>query len=228
MEVFESNLSNDMQMLSILLFITCHRHSIDLQLALDSISVFAPRIYQRLEVFVFNNNVNNTSVEQYLPHTKITYVRTSINDGYQFGHLEAIHRMWSDISRYDVVIHQHPDVMWTPATQDIVMKSLAQNPNSAFLVSPYFTDDHAFFTDFFIFRPNLMHKSPFHPPWKRQYHNPPERALYVAAIKFEISLITRRVNLSGERPDMLGLYHLNNDEEDRQRFKSYAESLRVL
>ena len=110
------------------------------------------------DVFIYNNNkqisqqmvIDNLNID-----TNITVHCDNDNEGYTLGLFSGLAKNYESYKNYDFVIHMHPDVF---ILDDEKIFELLKNNHSKkidFLVTKVEDIESWYFSDFFIFKPNI-------------------------------------------------------------------------
>ncbi len=160
------------------------------------------------------------------PNPSLQSIFTNKNAGYAYGHFEALVDYYCLASKYDLVIHLHPDVFIVNEEKLITQLSQFYAEQRVFMVSNYRnypTDNkHAYRTDFFAFRPTSDLQDQFNSylDYLKNGISFPELFLGdIIGSGLSNSLLDRS-RYMGEpirRIDSLGLWH----EHSRKRYLKY-------
>jgi hypothetical protein len=208
-----------------LLFYTSHRQLNEIEYS----SFFFNQseiLKNNFDVFIHCNN-EQISLQE-LRHkskfqTKTDILVTSKNSGYKYGHIEALHDLFTMLSKYEMVIHLHPDCYIVK--DDIIQYLLNEQFDVAVSPCTCMDSEKCYNTDFFCFKTKINFLNSYYDIFSKHGDDyAPEKFLHevLSCSKLNILELNRYSNkiCDYRAIDNIGLWH----EHDTFKIEQYIRS----
>jgi hypothetical protein len=206
--------------LNLLFLMTAHRQVTEFEY---SFRFFRNYTQSNNDFYVHHHGAHDLSAIEFPPGTRLHLSPANLG-GHRLGGLEAVCETLNenDFSKYDYVIHLHPDVFVTSEPKLLRLLHAHLDDDAVFLNTHSYPDSRFYDFDFFIFKPKRLQRNIFE-SWQT-WGEIPEYFLHDKIHEHEIKhvVVPRYENDFGQphRMDLNGVWH----EHDLTRIKAYLDA----